>query len=125
MSYCSNCGNELNEKDIFCSNCGNKINDNVETVIPNESKPVLRCFTIFGNVGYILGIITIILSFIPILGVYAIAPGVHGIVFSALGKKDVKQLKKCKKGLTLSIIGTIVGFVFFFVWIILIAELFD
>ena len=125
MSYCSNCGNELNEKDIFCSNCGNKINDNVETVTPNEAKPVLRCFTIFGNVGYILGIITIILSFIPILGVYAIAPGVHGIVFSALGKKDVKQLKKCKKGLTLSIIGTIVGFVFFFVWIILIAELFD
>lgn len=125
MSFCSNCGNELKENDQFCSNCGKKKGETVETVTPNEAKPVLKCFTIFGNVGYVLGIVTIISAFIPILGFYAIAPGIHGIVFSALGKRDVKQIKKCRKGLILSIVGTIVGFVFSFVFIYLMIELFD
>lgn len=47
----------------------------------------------------------------------------HGIVFSILGKKDVKQLNKCKKGLRRSIIGSIVGVVFFVVFIILLISL--
>lgn len=65
MSFCSNCGNELKEKDKFCSSCGKKKIENVETVDPDESKPVLKCFTVFGNVGYGLGIATMILAFVP------------------------------------------------------------
>ena len=125
MSFCSNCGNELKENDQFCSNCGKKKGETVETVTPNEAKPVLKCFTIFGNVGHALGIVTFISAFIPIFGFYAIVPGVHGIVFSILGKRDEKQIKKCSRGLVFSIIGSIVGFVFTFIFMYLMIEVFE
>jgi hypothetical protein len=38
----------------------------------------------FGVAGFVLGLIALILSFIPCLGMYALVPGVIAIVFSAV-----------------------------------------
>ena len=37
MSFCQECGNELEEDEIFCSNCGTKVEDS-EPKKPNTSK---------------------------------------------------------------------------------------
>lgn len=118
MSFCVNCGKELREEEKYCSNCGTKKNDTIETVEAASPKPVMKCFTVFGNVGYALGLVTFIMGFIPFVSFYAWIFGVHGIVFSALGKKDTTQLEKCKKGLRRSIIGSIIGVVLFIVTIV-------
>ena len=115
--YCSNCGNELKEKDVFCSNCGKKKIDNVETVTPNEAKPVLKCFTIFGKIGPIIGLVTFILAFVPFVNLVSAEVAVVGIVFCILGKKDVTLIRKCKKGLKFSIWAVILGFVLCYIYI--------
>ena len=118
MSYCIKCGKELREDEKFCSNCGRKRID--ETVVneTNSPQPVMKCFTVFGNVGHALGIVTLVMGFIPIMSLYAFIFGIHGIVFSALGKKDTRQLEKCNKGLRRSIAGSIIGIILFIVTIV-------
>lgn len=115
MPYCVNCGNEVKENDRFCSSCGFKVNGEKE-----EPKKVMKCFTVFGNVGHALGIVTLVLAFIPFINLYAFIFGIHGIVFSALGKKDESQIAKCNSGLKKSIIGSILGTILFIVFIIVI-----
>lgn len=124
MPYCINCGSEVKVDSKFCSSCGAKVFQPNEAV--NEQKPkVMRCFTVFGNVGYVLGIVTLVMSFIPFFSLYAFFFGIHGIVFSALGKRDETQLDKCKKGLRRSIIGSILGVVLFVVFIVVMIALSD
>ena len=121
MAYCINCGKELKSTDNYCSSCGKKIIDESRVEEISKEPKVMRCFTVFGNVGNVLGIVTLIVAFIPIWNFFAWIVGVHGIVFSVLGKKDIKQLSKCKKGLRRSIIGSILGLVLFIALIVLIA----
>ena len=115
MAYCVNCGKELKETDNFCSSCGIQKNTAKE-----DSKKVMKCFMVFGNVGYALSIVTMVLAFIPIWNFMSWVVGVHGIVFSCLGKRDESQLAKCKKGLRRSIIGSILGFILFVLFIVII-----
>jgi uncharacterized protein YqhQ len=58
-----------------------------------------------GLVGMILGILALVLSFVPCLGVYAILPGLVGLIFSILGLKNVKK-GMAIAGLICSLIGT-------------------
>lgn len=66
-----------------------------------------------GIAGLVLGIIALIISFIPCLGMYAIAPGVIAIVLSAIGYSQANNAN-AKKGLiiaalVLSILGTAIA----------------
>ena len=61
-----------------------------------------------GLVGMILGILALVLSFVPCLGVYAFLPGLIGIIFSILGLKNVKK-GMAIAGLVCSILGTSVA----------------
>jgi hypothetical protein len=66
-----------------------------------------------GIAGLVLGIIALIISFIPCLGMYAIAPGVIAIVLSAIGYSQATNAN-AKKGLiiaalVLSILGTAIA----------------
>lgn len=60
---------------------------------------------VMGLVGMILGILAVILSFVPCIGIYAIFPGVIGLIFSILGMKKVKK-GMAIAGLVCSLIGT-------------------
>jgi len=57
-------------------------------------------------VGLIVGILGIILSFVPCIGVWAIVPGLLGVIFSALGMKKVEGKGMAIAGLVLSIIAS-------------------
>jgi len=126
MAFCANCGKELSADEKFCSNCGAEVaNKTLTEEVIEEFKYeeqqtqeaqinlVPKCFTIFGKVGYIVGLVSFIVSFVPIVGYTSFIVGPVGIVFSILGKKDPFNISKCKKGLKLSIWGTILGFVFY------------
>ena len=64
----------------------------------------------FGVAGFVIGIITLILSFIPCLGMYAVIPGVIAIIFSAVGYSQASTANAPKgliiAALVISILGT-------------------
>jgi hypothetical protein len=63
---------------------------------------------ILGLIGLILGILATVISFIPCLGVYAIFPGIVGIILSLIGLRQVKK-GLAIAGLICSVVGTAVA----------------
>ena len=67
----------------------------------------------FGVAGFVIGIIALILSFIPCLGMYAVLPGVIAIIFSAVGYSQASTANAPKgmiiAALVISILGTSVA----------------
>lgn len=95
--YCSNCGRELEEGSNTCKYC-----TQVENEVKVETKEDKHALT-----GFILGLISILAWFIPLIG-YPVT--ICGIVFS------VKGLKSNKKGLATA--GLILSILFLVVTII-------
>src|SRR6056297_3318303 len=66
-----------------------------------------------GIAGLVLGIIALIISFIPCLGVWAILPGIVAIVLSAIGFSQANKANAAKglviAALIISIIGTAIA----------------
>lgn len=115
MAYCQNCGNEVRDDEKFCPACGASLNENETNIEIQNENSVPKCFTIFGKIGYILGIITISICLIPALNILTFEVGPVGIVFSCLGKKDSTLASKTKIGLILSIIGTVLVFIMYII----------
>ena len=67
-----------------------------------------------GIAGFVLGVWAIVLSFIPCLGMYAIFPGVVGIILSCISIKQASGAGAPKglaiAGLVCAIIGTLVAY---------------
>ena len=127
--YCRNCGKELNEETQFCPACGSKQYDSASkasyddpfttsTATEVEDKPA-KCWSVFALIGKILGIVAVAICWLPLYGAIA---GVPGIVFSCLGRKaiDNDSISNRTIGLKLSIAGTVVSFVVFIVYLILV-----
>ena len=131
--YCRNCGKEINEETRFCPACGSKpyvenkesygsTYDDLFTTSSEatevEDKPA-KCWSVFAKVGKILGIISIAIAIIPLL--YGLVVGVHGIVFSCLGRKaiDDEAINNRNIGLKLSIAGTVISFFSFILYVVL------
>lgn len=131
---CKNCNAELLDNTAFCPYCGTKSEyqqeQKVEVINETKKEEVeteASCWENFANISNTLGIVAISIFWIPILGLFAILPGVPGIVFGALGKRSKKDGVSdiAQSGFTMSLVGTILSFVLFFVWyfIIIIAIL--
>lgn len=71
-----------------------------------------------GIAGFVLGLVALIISFIPCVGLWALIPGILGIVFSAIALSQTAGTNASKgliiAGLVLSIIGTSIASVQFF-----------
>ena len=139
--YCKKCGKELTEGVRFCSECGEPapINKSFEglsneepviedatyvdpyeqPVVEPEKKHVPRCFTVFGNVGYILALVGFICSFIPVVCLSTYQASIVGLVFCILGKRDPELANKTKKGRVFSILGLVFGFIMMIVSILI------
>ncbi len=67
----------------------------------------------FGVAGFVIGIITLILSFIPCLGMYAIIPGVLALVFAIIGYSQAASANAPRgliiAALVIAIVGTSVA----------------
>lgn len=127
--FCQNCGNQLEDSAKFCDSCGASVaadnivvTDYTETVQENTAPKKAKCWSVFAKVSKILGIISIALCWIPFVVVCSTGP--VGIVFGCLGNvaKDDVSRKNKTIGLTLSIIGSIVSFIAYFVLLFALAE---
>ena len=127
MSFCVKCGKELNEQEKYCPECGTVVESPEEVVAETVGKyqgyNVPKCFTIFGKIGPIIGLVTFILAFVPFVNLVSAEVAVVGIVFCILGKKDVTLIRKCKKGLKFSIWAVILGFVLYITYTVIFAIL--
>jgi len=96
--FCSNCGKELHEGADVCLNCGKVLNKNQSNVSANfiENDDDKKA-----NVGFILGLISIVAWLIPLFG-YPVT--ICGIVFSSKGLKSNLKKSFATAGLVLSII---------------------
>lgn len=78
-----------------------------QTVQPSGS------YKSFGIISLILGILAFLFSFIPCLGIYAVFPGILGIVFGVIGLILANKVNGAKgmviAGVVLSILGTAVA----------------
>ena len=131
---CKNCNAELLEGSSFCPYCGSKCDSpEVEILnkneIPNEKQAEEKdteasCWESFANVSRILGIVTMSTFWIPIFGLFAMLPGIPGIVFGALGKRSKKYgvSDTASSGFIKSLLGTILSFVAYIFWLFAIAS---
>ena len=66
-----------------------------------------------GIAGFVLGVIALIISFIPCLGMYALVPGTIAIILSAIGFSQASKTNSSKgliiAALIVSILGTLIA----------------
>jgi len=107
VKFCSSCGTQINENAVFCSNCGNQmtnkqeqnlqINQNMYQQNINKSK-----INTMALVGFIMGCVSIFLSFWGIVGIVA-------LVFSIIGLNQINGTNENGKGLAIT--GIIFGII--------------
>jgi len=85
MIYCTKCGAEIRESDIFCPKCGSeKVNDVQKTI---EEKPSLTRSQIIGNKFSIIMGIVIILSSAYVSNPYNLLMGIALLVVGFVSLK--------------------------------------
>ncbi len=119
--YCDKCGKLIDNDAKFCPYCGAEIEsqelevqetealeaEEVEDF--NETQGERGPWKAFATIGYILGLLGFILSFITI----GLEIAIPGLVFSILGKKtkDEEKYEKARKGFGFALAGIIIGFI--------------
>lgn len=126
MNYCPNCSAPIDENESVCSQCGTSLNAPVctEKTIVEEQVPRRKGpWNAFARVGNILGTISIITCWIPIVCISAWMTGPVGIALGAMGlRADAPGMSaKARKGMVKSIIGTVVSFIVYFAFIVLLS----
>lgn len=126
MNYCPNCSAPIDENESVCTQCGTSLNAPVctEKAIVEEQSPRRKGpWNAFARVGNILGTISIITCWIPIVCISAWMTGPVGIALGAMGlRADAPGMSaKARKGMIKSIIGTVVSFIVYFAFIVLLS----
>lgn len=131
---CQNCGYESKNLE-YCPVCGEKIEgfvpDALEEEVIKEEKIDERVeakveqkatyqagpqYKVFAIVGYVLGLSSLILAWVPFMFFNAIA----GLIFSKVGNKPTNKQQFAKKGHVLSLIALIVNIVFTILFYVLV-----
>ncbi len=103
--YCRYCGKYNDKENKFCIECG-KPTRNLEPQKKEDDSE---------NIALIMGISSFIGAFT--INIFCLVPGIIGIVYSL---KNKKQKNKYGVGFILSIIGILLGILFFVITIIMI-----
>lgn len=114
--YCRNCGKKIEEVSNFCIYCGHAVDG-----IIHKKQTVPRVWSVFAKLSKIFGIVCISTCWIPFFGLSMLSLSVPGIVFGALGRKgsaDKTVGSNSIIGLILSIISTVLAFVFYILFIV-------
>ena len=96
---CSLCNIEFDNDLKYCCHCGRELKQEIT---------VAKCFDVFAVIGFIMGLVSLVLAAFFGIGIYLVVPG---IVFSTLGKKSINDRKKAKAGLIISIISAVINFI--------------
>lgn len=88
-------------------------NNQQESSAPNASPPSTAGKGL-GIAGFVVGVVAMILSFVPCFGMYALFPGIIGIVLSAVSIKQASKANAAKglaiAGLVCSLLGTAIAY---------------
>ncbi len=71
--------------------------------------PYKSAAQVLGIIGFVLGILTLVISFIPCLGVIAIVFGIVAIVVSTIGLTISIKYKQSKLFVTIALILAVIG----------------
>ncbi len=138
MIFCKHCGKVSPDGTRFCGECGSPLEETIENDVhiekenetlyytgtgiynaePVQTEP--KCWRAFAKVSFILGLIGFICSFTFIFSSVAFTLCPNGIVFAILGKKTKNEeyRRKANKGLVFSIIGYVIGIIFYAILIV-------
>ena len=105
MKFCNNCGEKLKNGELYCPNCGKEVG---KEIVIKENKEGL------GTASMVIGIISLVLSFIINLGAIPIA-----LIGLILGIVNKAQKGKKVSGIILNTIAMILSVVVFIVIIVL------
>ena len=118
---CRSCGRDVPEGVSFCPGCG----ASVPTSDPGLTAPSPAFKEIpasndgnnsHGALGLAFGIITLVLSFVPVIFWVAIVTGIIGIYFSSKAMRTAKEAGQTDTmailGLTFSIVGLVISAIF-------------
>ena len=114
MRFCEYCGERIKDGDLYCLKCGKK-QENVSSVKPKKT----------GTEGLttaslVLGIISLVLSFIINIFIFPLA--LVGLILGIVGKTGYD--KKCS-GIVLNAIAMVVAVIVFILWIVLLVYVVD
>ena len=119
---CPFCGKELPDDAKYCSFCGEEMAEKeslIDETTPEHQMPKEpKVWITFAKVGHTLGIISICLCWIPLLTLSTV--GIPGIVLSALGKKSKLYNHDAHVGFALSLAGSIICSIVYYILIIII-----
>ncbi len=126
MKNCFSCGAQLADEMAICGACGTK----QPVAAPNQANSTPNYYTqgsyeprprnTMGLVGFILGIASIVLAWIPLIG---LGCAIAGFICSFKGYKIGKPTSNTSYaviGRILSIIGGVIGIIYFIVLIIVV-----
>ena len=108
--FCPKCGKQVDDNATYCSSCGQALNQPAEqeSNVSKLAKTELVAVDKNAKNGFILGLVSIIAWLFPLLG-YPVT--ICGIVFSVKGLKSYSKKTMAIIGLVLSIIFLLVTFI--------------
>ena len=114
MSYCMKCLKEIKDTDLKCPQCGAETFYSIKIKSQDQSKcgtkeSIYKERSIMPIIGFILGLISLIISFIPIIGLFSFVTAPPGIVVSAIANARFKFELRAKRGLLFSILSLILS----------------
>ncbi len=109
--YCTKCGKELKNEDIFCGYCGNQM---IEETEDGEKVVTVSKTNGLAVAGFVVSLASLLISFWGITSVV-------GIILSAVALSQIKKTNESGKGLAVAglIIGIVSVIVVFFSLILL------
>lgn len=116
--FCKNCGKELYDNAVVCINCGSptdKFKEQKEVATANSVESNLNKHNVFGLVGFILAVVTIVFSFWSTTTYFLVLAA--GLTLSIIGLVKSKNYKPYGKGL--SIAGISISGASVVLWIII------
>lgn len=110
--FCRMCGAKLPEDALVCPYCGTHAQENVTAAVPQSptSEPTQNCGKAIA--GFVLALVGAFLGALLIYAegfIYALPCGILGLIFSLIGKKEIKE--KNLKGKGLATAGLIISIV--------------
>ena len=116
MKYCEECGQKLSKNEKFCPQCGKKQSEEAvvvnKTVKKEEEKKVKSSADGLGTASMVIGIISLIFSFIFTIFLFPIY--LVGLILGIVSKaKHGKRIS----GIVLNSLAMVISIIMFFVWI--------
>lgn len=102
MKYCGNCGNQMQDMDNVCSQCGTPVDRRIQV---HHSQGNINKTNNKAVLGMILGIVSFLGFYIPLIPVIS---SIVGIVLSVMGMKEADNYKG---GKGMAIAGLVCGII--------------